>query len=124
MHSHLRSVFQFDIISKLVSDIKWRQVTWGPTNRKLPRLVQSMSVDELISCVSELIEVVSYLQDYSKTLPNTKGIIESVWMNLYPDGSDYTPYHKDSYDCKVITISFGSTRKFSIKDNMGKSNII
>lgn len=120
MYAHLKSVFGFDLTSKLVSNIEWREVTWGPSNRKLPRLVQSMYTDELISYVPELIEVVSYVQEYSKTLPNTKGIIQSVWMNLYRNGSDFTPYHKDSYNCKVVTVSFGSTRKFSIKDKLGK----
>ena len=39
----------------------------------------------------------------------------SIFCNLYENGSDYCPYHKDMYGCNLFTLSLGQTRDFLIK---------
>lgn len=112
MHQHLTKIFQYDIVPILKESIPWKTVTWGNTGRPLPRKVQSMDTSTLIQLVPNLIEVVSYIQE-------KHGNISSVWMNLYSTGNDYCPYHRDSYDCTVVTVSFGASREFKIKDRNG-----
>lgn len=41
--------------------------------------------------------------------------VMSIFCNLYEDGSDYCPYHKDMYNCNIFTLSLGETRDFLIK---------
>lgn len=40
-----------------------------------------------------------------------------LFVNYYKDGNDYAPYHKDMYDAKTLTISFGGKRDFYIKSD-------
>jgi alkylated DNA repair dioxygenase AlkB len=48
--------------------------------------------------------------------------VKSIFFNLYENGQKKTPYHKDSYNKDVFTLSLGSTRKFRIKNDLtGKS---
>lgn len=110
MHQHIEGLFDVDLVGTLIERIPWKEVTWK-TGRKLPRLVQSMDVDTLITLVPEIVEVVSFIRD-------NYGKIENVWMNQYRNGSDWCPYHKDSYNCKVITLSLGSTRTFMTKEDV------
>lgn len=112
MYEHVKKAFEFDLTDILVKNIEWKHVKWS-TNRYLPRLVASISISELTERVPEIIEVLSYIREKYK-------IVDSVWMNYYRDGSDYTPYHRDSYNCTVLCVSFGAPRIFKIKDSMGK----
>jgi len=43
----------------------------------------------------------------------------SAFINYYKDGTDYAPYHRDSYGCDVLTISLGADRPFLTKDEKG-----
>lgn len=113
MYEHIKKVFQYDLSGVLISNIPWKQVKWN-ANRYLPRMVSSLSIDELIEKVPEMVEVVSYLGDKYH-------IQDSVWMNYYRDGSDYTPYHKDSYNCIVACVSFGGSRIFKIRNDTTKN---
>lgn len=45
----------------------------------------------------------------------------SVFANLYKNGGEYAPYHKDSYNCTVVSLTFGAARDFYFKhDKTGK----
>ena len=41
----------------------------------------------------------------------------AYFMNFYKDGNNFAPYHADKYDMKAITVSFGSSRDFFMKNN-------
>lgn len=41
--------------------------------------------------------------------------IIGAFCNYYKDGNDYTPYHKDSCNSDIITVSFGESRDFYFK---------
>lgn len=46
--------------------------------------------------------------------------VEGVFCNLYRNGNDYCPYHRDTYGCDVWTLSLGDTRDFLVKkDGVG-----
>lgn len=46
--------------------------------------------------------------------------VEGIFCNLYRDGNDYCPYHRDQYDSDVWTLSLGDTRDFLVKkDGVG-----
>lgn len=111
MIQYYSGIFDIDIINSLITNIPWEQMKLKG-NRTLPRLVASLSPQQLVSYVPETISIIDNV--------NTNiGNIRSCWLNLYRDGNDYTPYHRDSYNCKVLNISFGGIRKFSYKNNNG-----
>lgn len=112
MYQHIPSLFDINLVDTLRQRIPWEQVKWGRTGRFLPRKVCSISPDELIELVPELIEAMTFVSE-------SYGRIHSVWMNLYESGSDYCPYHRDNYNCNVTTLSFGGIREFRIKDKDG-----
>ena len=41
--------------------------------------------------------------------------VVSIFCNLYENGSDHCPYHKDRYGCNIFTLSLGETRDFLTK---------
>lgn len=43
--------------------------------------------------------------------------IVGVFCNYYRDGQDSAPYHKDLYGCDILSVSFGATRDFCVKDD-------
>lgn len=98
--------------SKLVQEIPFREVVWGDTGRKLPRLVASIfPVDERRQ--PTLAKLQNILCAQFGIDPNSS----NIWCNLYRTGADYTPYHADNYHCTVCTISIGGTRDFLAKNN-------
>lgn len=113
MYEYLPRVFDVNMLPILQERIPWRTVTWGPTNRPLPRLVSQMDISTLIDLVPELVEAISLIQ-------SKYGNISGVWGNKYDNGSHWCPHHRDSYDCIVATLSFGADRQFLIKDKVGK----
>lgn len=100
MFQHIESIFNLDLIDTMINNITWKECEWGKTGRKLPRLVQSMDISTLLNLVPELAEITTFIQE-------NYGNISSVWMNLYRLGTDYCPYHRDSYNCTVVTLSIG-----------------
>jgi len=46
-----------------------------------------------------------------------------AFVNLYENGSQKTPYHKDSYGTDVFTLSLGATRRFRIKRDYDNHSI-
>jgi alkylated DNA repair dioxygenase AlkB len=41
--------------------------------------------------------------------------VQGIFCNLYENGGDYCPYHKDRYNMNIYTLSLGATRDFLIK---------
>lgn len=41
--------------------------------------------------------------------------IRGAFINLYKNGNEYAPYHKDKYDSTVVSLSIGGTRDFFFK---------
>ena len=113
MHAHIRGVFTYDLAPILQQRLDWQRPYWS-TGRRLPRKVCSVSIDELLALVPEAVEVIQYISQHYRVNPNIK-----MWCNLYETGSDWTPYHRDSYDCTVVTVSFGGTRRFLTKGAEG-----
>jgi len=99
----------YDLTSILVERIPWRRAQWK-ANRYLPRLIASIEPDQLIELVPELIEVIDLVTSRHGYRADTK-----VWMNLYRNGRDYTPFHADNYDRDVVSVSFGCDRRFVVK---------
>jgi alkylated DNA repair dioxygenase AlkB len=52
-----------------------------------------------------------------------KVTVKGVFLNLYQDGKDYCPYHRDMYGTDVYTISLGATRDLLIKPDNGDKTI-
>lgn len=51
-------------------------------------------------------------------------IVQGIFFNLYNDGHDYCPYHRDMYGTDVYTISLGATRDLLVKpDGAGSKGI-
>ncbi len=45
-----------------------------------------------------------------------------VFLNLYEDGQDFCPFHKDLYGMDVYTLSLGASRRFLLKPD-GKGTV-
>lgn len=61
--------------------------------------------------------------DMKEKIESDYGVkVLGVFINLYKDGQDYAPYHRDTYGCTgVFTVSIGGSRKFYTKhENTGK----
>lgn len=41
--------------------------------------------------------------------------IQGIFFNLYQNGSDHCPYHRDQYGTDVYTLSLGAQRGFLLK---------
>lgn len=56
-------------------------------------------------------------------LEATEGVhVHGIFLNLYENGNDYCPYHKDQYGTDVYTISLGASRDLLIKpDHLGQT---
>lgn len=77
-------------------------------------------------------ELLSVNKEKEAKYPVTKQIVEmienehkvktlGVFINHYRDGTDYAPYHKDSYGGDgVFTVSLGGSREFLTKDDSTK----
>lgn len=93
MFEYMPGAYNIDVVDQLINNVPWRTVSWK-NKKDLPRLVASMSVDELIECVPEMVSVIDDIQTVLSR-------VQSCWLNYYRNGADYTPYHRDSYNCIV-----------------------
>ena len=48
--------------------------------------------------------------------------IIGIFLNYFTSGKDRIPYHKDSYQSDVLTLSLGGTRKFRIQNDLTKKS--
>jgi len=70
-------------------------------------------MDEIITTLMAMLE--------SQGIKNRECI--GSFVNLYENGSQKTPYHKDSYGADVFTLSLGATRRFRIKRDYDNHSI-
>ena len=49
--------------------------------------------------------------------------VVAMFLNRFKTGKDRIPYHKDSYDSDVLTLSLGATRRFRIQKDSTKKSI-
>ncbi len=104
-----------EYFERLTNELNWTEVKWG-TGKTLPRLIYSYDMNHGNQPIlNELIEYMSAILETT---------IIGVWCNLYRDGNDWTPHHQDSYGAHVVTLTFGSTRKFSLKEIGGEKKRI
>lgn len=92
----------FDILRATVD---WQVFQPSPNSRKVFRYSPPTDFDPIIDKLIAKIET-----DY-------KTNVIGVFMNLYENGGDYCPYHKDMYGADVYTISLGSPRDLLIKQD-------
>lgn len=98
-----------EYFERMKDDIPWQEITWR-ANNPLPRLVfRYGEFERRIHKHPVLEELIEYIEAVVET--NVLG----VWCNLYRDEKDYTPYQQYNYESHVMTMSFGSSRKLSIR---------
>lgn len=107
--THVKKVFP-NLYQKLLKEIPFERVEYF--KRSVARFDLNILEDPLfaIACptVSECLGTIQ--QNYSVK-------VKGIFANLYRGGQDKCPYHKDSYDSDVITISCGGTRDFYTKSD-------
>ena len=110
---HLESFMEADeatsYFKRLYDELPWQEMFWRPS-KPLPRLVFRYGEAERSMKKYETLE---FLRIYVEEVLETK--VSGIWCNLYRTGDDYTPYHQDSYNSNVFTLSLGETRKFSAR---------
>jgi hypothetical protein len=104
----------------LVEEIEFQSVKWGSAGRVLPRKVAQFTYNEIYQNLVFMPNLDAVIMLFCTQMDIDPRRL-SFWFNLYEDGNHYTPYHRDSYGCKVYTISFGGTRDFLSKDNDGNT---
>lgn len=98
-----------DWFARLQNELKWEEIVWGPTNRKLPRLCSNRV--ERTKIGQEITQwLIKFL--YMNFGITTVGVA-GIFGNNYRNGDDYLPMHKDQYgNLHVISLSFGAKRRF------------
>ena len=92
--------------------LSWREVKWGSTGRKLPRLVAQ---------VEDISDFTGLAREARKVIPLivTMGYaVTGLWCNHYRDGSDHTPEHRDS-DRRELERSDCDRRELERSDTYG-----
>ncbi len=84
--------------------IPWSSFAPSPNSRKVCRWQLGMS------------DADSIIHDLQHKLERTENVtVQGTFLNLYQDGKDYCPYHRDLYGTDVYTISLGATRDLLVK---------
>lgn len=96
------------ILNVLQSIIPWTVFTPSPKSRQVWRWDDC--TDPTINII--LMELISELQQH------TDAHVQGIFCNLYLNGEDYCPYHRDKYNCDVWTLSLGDTRDFLVKKDV------
>lgn len=101
---------------RLINEIKWETVVWQRTNRPLPRKVFGCGADVYTApeIVLELLEIVKNKYNVN---------ISGCFLNLYEHKDHWLPFHKDSYNCDIYSLSFGATRKFLFQNTTSKETV-
>ena len=78
------------------------------------RYVQRIDIDD-INAYPIISKIINNIQT------NYSVVIQGVFVNLYYNGTNYAPYHKDSYGGSgVFTLSIGGSREFLTKHDKTK----
>ena len=67
------------------------------------------------------ISILDELKLVVETLFKNKKVV-GIFLNYFTSGKDRIPYHKDSYQSDVLTLSLGGTRKFRIQNDLTKKS--
>jgi alkylated DNA repair dioxygenase AlkB len=124
------------VYEKLLSTIDWRQdfLTFGGKRVPIPRLQAwhgdadaSYSYSGLALKPASWTETLLALKDQVENHSGYK--FNSVLLNYYRDGRDSMSWHSDNekelgQDPVIASLSFGQTRKFSLRHNQNKANKI
>ena len=93
------------LFNRLLHHVPWQQVTWN--GRPFKRLVYRASPDDPI--YQSLNNIIHSLEANGINTP------KGIFLNLYRDENDLTPYHKDTYGVDIFTLSLGATRTLRFK---------
>ena len=101
-----------EYLTIIEKELVWTKFKPSPKSRLVSRWAPGGS--KLSDSIMEAL--VGQLQD-------TCGVsVEGTFLNLYANGQDYCPYHKDRYGMDVFTLSLGASRDFLLKrDGTGQS---
>lgn len=88
--------------------LPWTTFAPSPKSRKVFRLDRQTG-DQTVDGI--------FLQLVKELLEKHNVIVNGIFCNLYRDGNDYCPYHRDNYGCDVWTLSLGDTRDFLVKED-------
>lgn len=86
--------------------LPWEKVQWK-AGRYLPRKVFRYGDNGRMYEVLE--DLILFVEEVLETE------VQGVWCNYYEKSSDFTPYHQDSYNSGVLSLSFGGDREFCLK---------
>jgi len=101
-----------NMMVKLFHTIKWEWMKWGRKQIEFKRQTCRMNMDE----VNQHTILNKLVRDCMSCDPRFDGRrVEGIFCNYYEDGSNYTPYHQDSYGGNVLTVSFGGSRDLLVK---------
>jgi alkylated DNA repair dioxygenase AlkB len=94
--------------------IPWTSFALSPNSRKVCLWKPGISdADSIVIDIKNKVERMEHVT------------IHGVFLNLYQNGNDYCPYHRDQYGTDVYTISLGATRDLLVKpDGKGETKKI
>lgn len=85
--------------------VPWQKFALAPNSRLVYRWGES-PLPELDGVIERLISKLSALENLT---------VRGIFLNLYKNGQDHCPFHRDQYGTDVYTLSLGSTRDFLLK---------
>lgn len=94
--------------------IPWGKFALSPNSRKVCQWKPGVSDADII------------ILNIKDQLEQTENVtVHGVFLNLYQNGNDHCPYHRDQYGTDVYTVSLGATRDLLVKpDGLGKTQKI
>lgn len=115
----MEGIIQKNILDEDIADYYFTMLSFKlPWKRQLingkdyfHRSIYRYDLNQNIEEMDELINVIEQ---------NIYRKVEGVFCNLYKNGSDYAPYHRDDYGCDIVSLSLGATRKFYFKNDETK----
>ena len=117
-YKYIKNIINNDVANyyfkKLLLNINWIPILGLRKIYQYPIIENNLLFNELLE------EIVLLGNELLKNINTRRKKIKSIFLNLYENGNDKAPYHKDMYECDVLTLSFGSTRKFRIKNDITK----
>lgn len=104
-----------EIFQYFLDNIPWEVYPFTTKRRAYRYETGNEEMDALVLTIA--CEAMRYVQNERQNLGYA---LSGIFFNLYRDGNDYTPYHKDSYGATVITVSYGRSRDFYMKNDVTK----
>ena len=99
-----------DYFDRLKKELPWQELTWANEDPQPKLVFRYGELERNIRKYDVLEELIFLLEE------TFEADILGCWGDYYRNGKDHSPYKKHNYNSHIFTVSFGSPRKLTVKD--------